>query len=172
MQPDSDTNRTKINASGTAGSILKEIPAFLTDQKRTVLSVYGRIAAACSNATDLHKAAAAVLVLVISIVTLVHETNVLYSAKLHDTAGDRDRIVMASAAQDAAESAASEVVQSGMSIELWDARAHLESDLNRQTASLRSEYMKILDRGEGDSFHPGSETERKLWEPARTAARR
>ena len=167
MQPDSDTNRTKINASGTAGRILKEIPAFLTDQRRTVISLCGRIAAACSNASDLHKAAAAVLVLVISIVTLVHETNVLYSAKLHDTAGDRDRIVMASAAQDAAESAASEVVQSGMSIELWDARAHLESDLNRQTASLRSEYMKILDRGEGDSFHPGSETERKLWETVR-----
>ena len=167
MQPDSDTNRTKINASGTAGRILKEIPAFLTDQRRTVISLCGRIAAACSNASDLHKAAAAVLVLVISIVTLVHETNVLYSVKLHDTAGDRDRIVMASAAQDAAESAASEVVQSGMSIELWDARAHLESDLNRQTASLRSEYMKILDRGEGDSFHPGSETERKLWETVR-----
>ena len=31
MQPDSDTNRTKINASGTAGRILKEIPAFAKD---------------------------------------------------------------------------------------------------------------------------------------------
>lgn len=165
MQSDSDTKKTILNAAKAGAGMLKDLPAFLNKQMRTLQSVFGRISAACSRLADIQKAEAAVLVLVLSVVILAHETKALQLEKAHEAVGDT--VVMASAAQEAAESAASLVVQSGVSIDLWDARAYLESNLNQKTASLRSEYMEILDRGEGDSFHPGSETERKIWETVR-----
>lgn len=125
----------------------------------------GRFIQGLDRIPDLYKAAAAVLVLAVSIVTLVHETKALYSAEPAET--PRQTVTVETVVREAAQSAASEAVLDGVSDDLWDARACLEAELNQKTVSLRRDYMEILDKGEGDSFHPGSETERALWEKVR-----
>lgn len=171
MQSDSHINKTNRNTAGKIGGVLNSAAAFLRNVVQTIDSLVIRGIEAGSKLPDTYKAAAAVLVLIISLVVLYHESSILRSARQAEKAADAvdaaETFVMAAAAHEGAQSAASEVVQNGVSIDLWDARAHLESSLNQKTASLRSKYMNILDKGEGDTFVPESESERKIWEKIR-----
>lgn len=165
MHSDSDTNRTKTKGPEKSGPVHRRVPEFFRDLMRRIFFFAGRSAQAGSKASDLHKAAAALLVLAVSVLTLVHETKALHSTEEAPTA--RQAVTVEAAVQEAAQSAASDAVLDGVSDDLWDARAGLESALNQKTASLRREYLEILDRGEGDSFHPESEAERALWKKVR-----
>lgn len=165
MHSDSDTNMTKRKGTEKSGPLHKRVPEFFGDFVRKIFSLAGRSAQAGSKASDLHKAAAALLVLALSVVTLVHETKALHSAE--PAQPDRPPVTVETAVEEAAQGSASHAVLNGVSDDLWDARAGLESALNQKTASLRREYMEILDRGEGDSFHPKSEEEQALWEKVR-----
>ena len=165
MQSDSDTNKTNIAAVEKNSPAYRKVPDYFKRIVHAITGVSGSFTKAVSRTSDFHKAAAAVLVLAVSVVILVHETKVLRAPDPVEISPEA--FVAGAAARDSARTAAAEVIQTGISTDLWDARAYLESNLNNKTASLRQEYMEILDKGEGDSFHPETEAERALWEKVR-----
>lgn len=165
MHADSDSNRTNSRGADKTGPVHKSVTDRFRDLGRRAASAAGRFTRAADRISDLYKAAAAVLVLAVSLAALFYETKALRAEEQLQTT--RQAVTVEAAVQEAAQSAASDAVLDGVSDNLWDARACLESALNSKTASLRREYMEILDRGEGDAFHPKSEQERVLWEKVR-----
>ena len=165
MQSDSDINKTKSTAVEKNRLAYRRVQDYLRRTARSITGFSGRFIETISQLSDFHKAAAAVLVLIASLITLVHETKALHAPDPVQISPEA--VSVGAAARDSAQSAAAELIQSGISTDLWDARAYLESSLNHESSSLRQEYAEILDRGEGASFHPETEAERTLWEKVR-----
>ena len=143
----------------------RKVPDYFRRIARAVTYLPRSSTQTINKVSDFHKAMAAVLVLLVSLVILVHETKALHTPDPVQISPEA--VSMGAAARDSARRAAAEVIQSGISTDLWDARAYLESNLNLKNASLRQEYMEILDRGEGDTFHPETEAESRLWDKVR-----
>ena len=173
MQFDPDTNHNKTDLAeknGKSSGTVKAAAGLLGTPVRKIRIIMSRISAASGKVSDKAKAAGAVLVLLASVAVLVYETGAwrMYSGSREDVKPFTQQI---SACRDAVDRSALEDIASGADRTYADSREKLESGLNKATASMREEYMEILDSGQGSSFHPASEAERLLFERVREKRR-
>ena len=169
MQIDPDTNHNKKDLTDTAGKGTGTGKAALKlfgAPARKIRMIKSRIAAAAVNVSDQTKAAAAVLVLLASVAVLVYETGAwhMFYGSEEDPKPFTQQI---SVCRDEAGRIALDVIETGTEQTCTDSEERLVSEMDKATASLREEFMEILDSGQGSTFHPASQAERLLFERVR-----